>query len=218
MSVLRFPAGLYGVTPEWDDTERLIGAVRLAASGGMRALQLRRKKASPVLRKAQARALAPVCHALNLVFIINDDWQLALEVGADGAHLGRDDDEVAIVRQQAPNLLLGASCYDELDRARRLLDVGVDYIALGSVFVSSTKPEAARVPLSFLRQARQLAQQYAMPRPAVVAIGGIGPHNAAMTAQAGADVLAVISALFEAPSIRDAAAICSAPYQANVPL
>ena len=217
MTMLRFPAGLYGITPEWDDTGRLLAAVRLAAAGGMRALQLRRKKASPSLREAQARALAPLCRELGLVFLINDDWQLALKIGADGAHLGRDDESVDTVRKQAPDLVLGVSCYNELDRASALLDADVDYIAFGAIFASPAKPQATRAPLSILRQARDLAEQRGVLRPAVVAIGGIGPDNAAVAARAGADSLAVITGLFEAPSIRDAAALCSAPYQTSVP-
>jgi thiamine-phosphate pyrophosphorylase len=217
MTPLRFPAGLYGITPEWDDTKHLVEAVRLAAAGGMRALQLRRKTASKALRHKQAHALAPLCRELGLVFVINDDWRLALEVGADGAHLGRDDGDLTTVRQQAPALILGASCYNEWDRARELLDAGADYIAIGAIFPSLTKPQAARAPLPLLKQVRQLAEQHIAPRPAVVAIGGIGPQNAAIVAHAGADALAVITALFEAPSIRAAAALCSLPYPANVP-
>ena len=95
MKALRFPAGLYGVTPEWDDTERLVRAVRQAAEGGMRALQLRRKDVPDAVRAEQARALAPLCRELGVVFLINDDWRLALEVGADAAHVGRDDDSLA---------------------------------------------------------------------------------------------------------------------------
>ncbi|HYG43890.1 MAG TPA: thiamine phosphate synthase, partial [Bordetella sp.] len=64
MTSLRFPAGLYGVTPEWDDTDRLLDAVRQAAAGGMAALQLRRKNATVAQRAAQARALAPLCREL----------------------------------------------------------------------------------------------------------------------------------------------------------
>ncbi|WP_195845849.1 thiamine phosphate synthase, partial [Bordetella pertussis] len=66
MKTLRFPAGLYGITPEWDDTDRLLAAVRAAAAGGMTALQLRRKLADERLRAAQARALAPLCRELGV--------------------------------------------------------------------------------------------------------------------------------------------------------
>lgn len=216
MKALRFPAGLYGVTPEWDDTDRLLRAVRQAAEGGMRSLQLRRKNVPDAVRAEQARALAPLCRELGLVFLINDDWRLALEVGADGAHVGRDDDSLARIRAEAgPDLILGGSSYDDLDRAHALLDAGADYIAFGAMFPSTVKPDTVRAPLSVLAAARQLADQRDAPRPAVVAIGGITPDNAALVAQSGADAIAVITGLFEAPSIRAAAAACAAPYSAN---
>lgn len=234
MTTLRFPAGLYGVTPEWDDTDRLLDAVRAAAAGGMRALQLRRKNARPEQRAAQARALAPLCRELGVVFLINDHWRLALEIGADGAHLGRDDGDLAQARAEAgPNLILGASCYNELERASQLLDAGADYIAFGAVFSSPTKPQAVQAPLSLLAQARELAIRHAdhydasaqpagatatsssnVARAAVVAIGGITPALAPQVAQAGADSIAVITGLFEAPDIKAAAQACAAPFGA----
>ncbi len=216
MKSLRFPTGLYGVTPEWDDTDRLLQAVRDAAAGGMRSLQLRRKNVPDAVRAAQARALAPLCRELGVVFLINDDWRLALDVGADGAHVGRDDESLAHIRREAgPDLILGGSSYDDLTRARELLDAGADYIAFGAMFASMVKPDTVRAPLSVLTEARRLADERDAPRPAVVAIGGITPANAPLVAQAGADTIAVITSLFEAPSIRAAAVACSAPYSAN---
>ncbi|MFJ3464844.1 thiamine phosphate synthase [Achromobacter spanius] len=216
MKSIRFPAGLYGVTPEWDDTDRLLKAVRDAAAGGMRSLQLRRKNVPDAVRAAQARALAPLCRELGVVFLINDDWRLALDVGADGAHVGRDDESLAHIRREAgPDLILGGSSYDDLTRARELLDAGADYIAFGAMFASTVKPDTVRAPLSVLTEARRLADERDAPRPAVVAIGGITPANAPLVAQAGADSIAVITALFEAPSVRAAAVACSAPYSAN---
>jgi thiamine-phosphate pyrophosphorylase len=213
---LRFPAGLYGVTPEWDDTDRLVAAVRTAAEGGLRALQLRRKNASPELRAAQARALAPLCRELGVVFLVNDHWRLALDIGADGAHLGRDDGDLAEARATAgAGFVLGASCYNELDRARQLLDAGADYIAFGAVYVSPTKPQAVQAPLSLLAQARDLASAHAgnaAQRAAVVAIGGITPARAPEVARAGADSIAVITGLFEAPDILAAARTCAAAF------
>ncbi|MCP2518719.1 thiamine phosphate synthase [Achromobacter mucicolens] len=216
MKSLRFPTGLYGVTPEWDDTDRLLQAVRDAAAGGMRSLQLRRKNVPDAVRAAQARALAPLCRELGVVFLINDDWRLALDVGADGAHVGRDDESLAHIRREAGlDLILGGSSYDDLTRARELLDAGADYIAFGAMFASTVKPDTVRAPLSVLTEARRLADERDAPRPAVVAIGGITPANAPLVAQAGADAIAVITSLFEAPSIRAAAVACSAPYSAN---
>lgn len=219
MTALRFPSGLYGVTPEWEDTDRLLAAVRAAAAGGMRALQLRRKNACPEQRAIQARALAPLCRELGVVFLVNDHWRLAQEVGADGAHLGRDDGDLAQARAEAgPHLILGASCYNELDRARQLLDAGADYIAFGAVFTSPTKPQAVQAPLSLLAQARDLAIHHApvtAARAAVVAIGGITPALAPQVAEAGADSIAVITGLFGAPDIKAAAQACTAPFIAR---
>jgi thiamine-phosphate pyrophosphorylase len=219
MTALRFPRGLYGVTPEWDDTDSLLHAVRLAAAGGMRALQLRRKDVPEAVRAAQARALAPLCRELGVAFLVNDHWRLALDVGADGVHLGRDDADPAEVRKAAgPDLLIGVSCYNELDRARRLLQADPDYIAFGAVFPSPTKPQAVHAPLSILEEAHALAAGRGLPRPAVAAIGGITPDNAVLVAQAGADAIAVITGLFEAPDIQAAARACAAPFQATAPV
>ncbi|OZI77456.1 thiamine phosphate synthase [Bordetella genomosp. 12] len=215
MSPTRFPVGLYGVTPEWDDTARLLQAVRQAADGGMRALQLRRKHVTPAVRLAQARELAALCRELGVVFLVNDDWQTALQAGADGAHLGRDDATLAEVRAAAPGLILGVSCYADLDRARGLLDQGADYVAFGAMFPSTTKPEAVHAPLTLLTEAAALTRAHGQPRPAVVAIGGITPANAGQLAHAGADSIAVITGLFEAPDIRAAARACAAPFTSS---
>lgn len=215
MNAPRFPRGLYGVTPEWDDTARLLDAVRQAADGGMRALQLRRKHLNPAARLAQARELAPLCRELGVLFIVNDDWRCAVEAGADGAHLGRDDASLAEVRAAAPGLLLGVSCYADLPRAQALLAEGADYVAFGAVFPSPTKPQATHAPLSLLGQAAAQVAACAAPRPAVVAIGGITPANAAQVAAAGADSIAVITGLFEAPDIRSAAQACAAPFTSS---
>jgi thiamine-phosphate pyrophosphorylase len=212
MMSLRFPRGLYGVTPEWDDTDKLLRAVRQAAAGGMRALQLRRKDAPAAMRRAQAATLARACRELGVVFLVNDHWELALEIGADGVHLGRDDGDPGQVRARAPDLLIGVSCYDDIGRARAALDAGADYIAFGAVYPSPTKPAAVRAPLALFGQAQELARTRPAPRPAVVAIGGITPANAALVAQAGADAVAVITGVFEAPDIGAAAAQCARAF------
>jgi thiamine-phosphate pyrophosphorylase len=215
MKALRFPRGLYGVTPEWDDTARLLRAVQQAAAGGMRSLQLRRKEIPAAARREQAQALARACRELGVVFLVNDHWELALEVGADGVHVGRDDADVATVRAQAPDLLIGASCYNDIGRAQAMLAAGADYIAFGAVYPSPTKPDAVRAPLELFAEARALADAQPAPRPAVVAIGGITPANAAVVAQAGADAVAVITGLFEAPAVAAAALACSQPFKSG---
>lgn len=204
MSVqMKFPAGLYGVTPEWNDAVRLEDAVRAAASGGMRALQLRHKTADSDLKRKLASHMRSVCQELGVVFLINDDWRLAKEIGADGVHLGRDDDPPDRVRNEiGPEMLIGVSCYADPLRAQNFIDsADVAYIAFGAMFISRTKPLAPPAPLSVLQAGRAMCLALPRPRPAVVAIGGIDTHNAQQIFHAGADSVAVVGGLFLADNI-----------------
>lgn len=204
---LRFPGGLYGVTPDWDDADRLEMAIRQAAAGGMTAVQLRLKTVATQRRTEIAHRLRQVCSDLGVTYIINDDWRLALETEADGVHLGRDDGDPFVVRAAlGPQRLLGVSCYADIERARTLLTAPVDYIAFGAMFASGTKPQAPPAPLTILTQARSIcASSPAQARAAVVAIGGITPQNAPSLIAAGADSLAVVGALFNAQEIESVA-------------
>lgn len=200
----RLPRGLYGITPEWDDTSRLLQAIRDAHRGGLAVLQWRRKRIDPSLAETQRDAVQTLCQSLSLPFIINDDWPLALRSGADGVHLGREDGVLREARQQLGALrLLGASCYDSLALAERALSQDVDYVAFGAMYPSHSKPNAPRAQLATLTQAKALCAEHATPkgRAAVVAIGGITLDNAAPLIAAGADSLAVINGLFEADDV-----------------
>jgi len=189
-------AGLYAITPDAADSHALIERVRKAMHGtaprGWAALQYRNKLAGAGQRAAEARALAGLCTVYGVPLIINDDVELALASGADGAHLGSHDGDLAQARARLGARLVGASCYDRLDLARRAVAAGADYVAFGSVFPSPTKPAAVRAPLAIFGQARALG----VP---LVAIGGITLENATEVIRAGADCVAVISALFDAP-------------------
>jgi len=194
----RFPhRGLYAITdgPRAD----LLEAVAQALAGGARVLQYRDKTTDSARRQAEAVALRQFCDAHAVPLIINDDIALAVAVGADGVHLGRDDSEVAAARAAlGAGAMIGVSCYDSLDRARAAAAAGADYVAFGAFFPSPTKPHAARASLDLLRQSATLG----LPR---VAIGGITPDNARSLVEAGADFLAVISAVFGATDVRVAA-------------
>lgn len=189
-------AGLYAITPDTADSQALIERVRTAMHGsaprGWAALQYRNKLAHAGQRMAEAGALAGLCAGYGVPLIVNDDVELALAAGADGAHLGGNDGDLEQARARLDARLLGASCYDRLDLARRAVAAGADYVAFGSVFPSPTKPAAMRAPLTLFGQARALG----VP---LVAIGGITLQNAADVIRAGADCVAVISALFDAP-------------------
>ena len=209
----RFPRGLYGITPDWHDTDRLLEAVDLAARHGMQAVQLRRKTADTAARRAQALALQSLCRERKILLVINDDWRLADEIGADCLHIGREDASIETVRAAIdPSILLGVSCYNDLTLVAPAIAQGADYVAFGAVFPSSTKPEAVRAELDLFTQARSLLQGYPSPRPSVVAIGGITPENCAPVVRAGADSLALITGLFEAPDIAGAARACARHY------
>ena len=184
--------GLYAITPDEPDTDRLLTRVEGVLRAGATWLQYRNKAASEDLRAEQAIALMPLCRQLQVPLIINDDWALAAAIGADGVHLGRDDGELALARHEmGPDALLGASCYADLRLARQAVFAGADYVAFGAFYPSSTKPGAPPAPLSILGEAASLG----VPR---VAIGGITPDNARPLVDAGADLLAVISGVFDA--------------------
>lgn len=184
--------GLYLLTPDEADTERLLRRTRPLLDAGVAMLQYRNKPAPPALRVEQAKALADACRATGTPFIVNDDWKLALSVDADGAHLGQEDGELRQARQAlGPDRLLGASCYDRIDLAERAAAEGADYLAFGAFFPSGTKPVARRAETGLLKQ----AEKFLLPR---VAIGGITPENAQTLIDAGADLVAVIGAVFDA--------------------
>lgn len=209
-NTLRFPRGLYGVSPEWEDTQRMLDALDAAAAGGMKAFQWRRKTAAPEQGVEQARQVVERCRELGVISIINDDWRLAALVDADGVHLGRDDGSLAEARVAlGPDRIIGCSCYNEPALAERALLADVDYVAFGAVYPSSVKPEAVRATPDHLRIARARVEAIEAPRPAVVAIGGITPDNARPIVEAGADSIAVISGVFLAPDIEAAARRCA---------
>lgn len=193
-------AGLYAITPDEPDSEALAHKVRMALAGGARVVQYRNKSADARLRHEQAAALFALCRDAGALFIVNDDVDLALAIGADGVHLGREDADTAGARTRLPQgSLVGASCYASLDRAVAACRAGASYVAFGSAFPSATKPEAPGAPLSLYREARRR-----LDCP-VVAIGGITPANARSVIEAGAHAIAVISALFDAPDIEQRA-------------
>jgi thiamine-phosphate pyrophosphorylase len=193
-------SGLYALTPDLLDTDELIARVTAAIAGGAAALQYRNKIASPPLRRAQALALRDLCAAQGTIFIVNDDVNLAYAVDADGVHLGRDDVPLPRARQRlGSTAIIGASCYDSLERAAAAVAAGADYVAFGSFFPSTIKPDAVRVEAALLTAAK------VRWNVATVAIGGITPATAPALIAAGADALAVLTALFDAPDVTAAA-------------
>ena len=191
-----FPSGIYAITQETADTAFLLEQIEAALRGGIAAVQYRDKSTDVTRRHEQASELAELCHRFNVPLIINDDLRLADLCDADGVHLGRNDGSLAEARIiLGKGKFIGASCYQSLDLALATQAAGADYVAFGSFFPSPTKPDAGRADLDLLRQARS---KISVP---LVAIGGITLANAASMIDAGADGLAVLSALFDTPDI-----------------
>jgi thiamine-phosphate pyrophosphorylase len=185
----RLRRGLYAVT-DGAPRDALLTTVAALLRGGAVLVQYRAKGLTADRRHDEARALLRLCRDPDVPLIVNDDLELAAALGADGVHLGRDDAPPEVARERlGDGAIVGVSCYDDLDRARRAADAGADYVAFGSVFPSPTKPDAAHAPLALLRSARRALQ---LP---ICAIGGITLDNAGEAVAAGADLLAVISDL-----------------------
>lgn len=201
-------AGLYAITPEDPDSVRLACKVEAALKGGARLVQYRSKSPDAAARRAQGLHLLGLCRSAGVPLIINDDLELALAIGADGVHLGRDDGDVAAARTRlGADRLLGVSCYDSLDLANAAVQAGADHVAFGSAFSSPTKPAAVRAPPELYERARTRL------RVPIVAIGGITPENARLVIDAGADAVAVITALFDSEDITATAAAFSGLFQ-----
>lgn len=193
-------SGLYAITPDVANTAKLIAMTQQALAGGARLVQYRNKLADDALRLAQASALLQLCRTCNVPLIVNDQVDVAVAIGADGVHLGREDVAItgvaAVRRRLGAGKIIGVSCYNQLGAAIEAEQQGADYVAFGTFFISATKPGAVVAATDLLRQARQ---KLSIP---IVAIGGITPDNAAALTAQGADAVAVINALFGAPDIR----------------
>lgn len=198
--MLDFPSGIYALTPETADTAFLLTQVEAALVGGVAAVQYRDKSGDVARRHEQASELVTLCRQFGVPLIINDDLRLADLCDADGVHLGREDGTVREARIiLGKHKLIGASCYQDVELALAAQAAGASYVAFGSFFPSSTKPEAGRADTALLRTATAAIQ---LP---IVAIGGITRANASSLLDAGADSLAVLSALFGASDVRAAA-------------
>ena len=170
---------------------------RSALAGGARLVQYRSKTMNEELRREQARALAHLCRRFDVPLLINDHIDLALEVGADGVHLGREDAPISQARLKLGHeKIIGISCYNELESAIEAECNGADYVAFGAFFSSVTKPDTVPASVDLLQQGNL---EIRIP---IVAIGGINSDNALVLISAGADAVAVSNALFGARDIR----------------
>jgi thiamine-phosphate pyrophosphorylase len=185
---------LYLVTPNWNDTERLLDLTHDALRAGAALVQYRHKDASPALRIEQAHALLALCRQHGRPLVINDHLDLCLALDADGIHVGGTDAAVAAVRAAlGPGKIVGASCYGDLALAHAAQAAGASYVAFGGFYPSTVKKYPVTTPDDIVTRAKA-----ELSVPAVV-IGGMTPANARPLVALGADMVAAISSVYLAP-------------------
>jgi thiamine-phosphate pyrophosphorylase len=183
--------GLYLVTPDWDDTGKMLAATEAGLRGGAAIVQYRHKTASPELRGEQAVQLQALCKRYGKPFIVNDFVELCMDLDADGIHVGGTDMSVADVRAAVgPAKILGASCYGSMELAHQAHKAGASYLAFGGFYPSRVKKYEVSTPAAIVAQARR-----EIPLPNVV-IGGMTQENAVPLIAQGADMVAVISSIY----------------------
>jgi thiamine-phosphate pyrophosphorylase len=185
--------GVYAITPNGVDTQLLVHRTEIVLAAGVAVLQYRNKTATNERRLEQASALRVLCRRYATPLIINDDLSLAEAVDADGVHLGEHDTCPGEARARlGPDAIVGASCYDDLSRAEQAVSAGASYLAFGAFHPTRTKQNVRRAGPDLLRAAKR----FGLP---LVAIGGIKPDNASLLISAGADLIAVVSGIYETP-------------------
>jgi thiamine-phosphate pyrophosphorylase len=166
-------------------------AVSRAIAGGARIIQYRDKSEDADRRRAEATMLVRICRRHSVPMIVNDDVELALLCDADGVHVGRNDTDLLAARSRlGSSAIIGVSCYNRIELAKAAQRNGADYVAFGSMFSSTTKPDATRCEIATVESARGCIH---LP---IVAIGGITPQNGGILLDAGVDLLAVVRGVF----------------------
>ncbi len=184
--------GLYLITPKGSE-EHILATVREGLRGGVQVVQYRDKERSIESQISLARQLVQICKEAGATFLVNDNPELAIESFADGVHLGQDDISVHDARKMlGPDKIIGISTRT-VDQALKAEMAGADYIGVGSIFPTNTKDDAELIGVETLKKVRMAVK---IP---LVAIGGIGWMNGAEAIDAGADALAVISAIADDP-------------------
>lgn len=190
--------GLYVIT---DNTltpkESLLNQVKEALEGGAKIVQLRDKKNSIEEIKKEAIELNSLTKKYNAKFILNDEVSLAIELGCDGLHIGKSDYyRVKEIRENFKGIL-GVSCYGDIEKAKEMENIGVDYVAFGSFYSSPTKPNSSLVSLEVLEKAKR---ELNIP---ICAIGGINRENISEITKYNIDMVAVISDIWNSSDIKE---------------
>ena len=188
--------GLYAITPDEPDTDKLSAKVLAALKGGARLFQYRAKNLNEKHQFFQAEVIKQLCDRYNASLIINDNVKLCLHLDAFGVHLGEYDSTIESARRIiGAEKVIGVSCYKSPNRVAMAHDRGANYVALGAFFYTSTKPKAPKVSLNMFKKIR------AETKLPIVAIGGITLENAPLLVIEGVKTMAVINSLFMSDNI-----------------
>ena len=184
---------LYLITPPSLDPEAFAGDLAEALEAGdVAAVQLRLKDATAEQVRHAIDVLRPVAQEREVAFLLNDDPQLAAETGCDGVHVGQDDPPCGEARRiVGPNRIVGVSCHDSRHLAMTAGDAGADYVAFGAFYPTQSKLVPAGVPEPEILT--WWSELFEIP---CLAIGGITPENCGTLVRAGADFIAVITAVW----------------------
>ena len=190
---------LYAVTDRaWVGRQTLLEQIESALKGGATLVQLREKELPRLDYIREAAQATALCHRYGVPLIVNDSLEVALKSGADGVHVGIEDQPVAEIRRQAgKGFLIGATA-KTVEQARAAQAAGADYLGVGAVFPSPTKKNAIRITTG---QLGEICGSVSIP---CVAIGGISRENLPALAGGGMDGFALVSAIFSQPDIEAA--------------
>lgn len=182
--------GLYAITDATLMGDNLLSMTEQAIRGGISLLQYRNKAAPMAQQEQEALKISTLCKKNNVLFLINDNIELAIKVNADGVHLGQSDTNVQQAREQLGDKIIGITCHNDIQLAQLAQQQGADYVAFGRFYSSQTKPSASPAELSILSEAKK---SLTIP---IAAIGGITVETAAILLNQGADMLAVVQGIF----------------------
>ena len=194
--------GLYAITDKkLIPRDRFVETVEKVIRGGAKIIQLREKDSPEEEIIRLGKELLKITRRYGIPLIINDSPKLAMEIGADGVHLGKDDTEISEARKiLGGEAIIGVSCYGDIERGLQAEKEGADYLAFGTPFFTPTKPDRKTTPFEILKEAKRRIKT--IP---IFAIGGITKGNAKSVLETGVDGIAVITAVFSSPNPEEAA-------------
>ncbi|MCY7737487.1 thiamine phosphate synthase [Bacillus safensis] len=194
---------VYFIMGTANSTRQPLDVVNEAIQGGITMFQFREKGENALQaeeKKQLARQIQALCQEANVLFIVNDDVQLAIDLDADGVHVGQEDANAQDVRQRIGNKILGVSTHN-LEEVKQAMKDGADYVGMGPVYPTETKKDTRSVQgVSLITEVRRNGLQ--IP---IVGIGGITYDNAAPVIQAGADGVSIISTISQSDNPKKAA-------------